>query len=866
MKKFLIIDGNSIMNRAFYGIKLLTNSEGTYTNAVYGFLNIFFKNFDALNPDYVAVAFDLREPTFRHKRYSEYKAQRKGMPEELFLQMPIIKEVLSAMNVKILELPGYEADDIIGTIAKRCNDSGIECDIVTGDKDDLQLATKTTKIYLTVTSKGTTTTDVFDEDAVFDKYGVTPKEFIDVKGLMGDSSDNIPGVSGIGEKTAFSLINQYKSIDGVYENLETAKIGPSAKNKLLEGRDMAYLSKELATIDLESPVSETLEDCEVKEYDNSKLKDIFTRLEFKSFIERLKVEKNENEECECANLLTGEKEIKEALSGLSHFIYYIFSSEKNIDAIAFQGKDKVYYTEEDISLFKEIFENENIEKISHGIKEDFVLLSKKNILIKNYTFDPEIGGYILDPTASDYKLSRLCLSYLSRLSEEIEDSKKGYFIKEAEDKLKVAGEVIKNIADLKNVILQKIEENNQEFLLNEVEIPLIEVLSDMEIRGFYVDKEELKHYGEELDIRIKSLEDSIYFMAGEEFNINSPKQMGIVLFEHLSLPVIKKTKTGYSTDAEVLGELSDKYPIVEAILEYRQLSKLKGTYVDGMLPLIDDEGKIHSTFNQTVTATGRISSTEPNLQNIPVRMDEGRKLRKMFKAENEERILLDADYSQIELRVLAHLSGDEAMQKAFNDSKDIHRMCASEIFGVSEEEVTESMRRSAKAVNFGIVYGISEFGLAKDIHVTRAEAKRYMEAYFNTYPKIKEFMDRTVDATKKTGFVTTMFGRRRYIPEILASNFVQRSFGERAAMNAPVQGTAADIIKIAMVKVYKALLKETKSAHLLLQVHDELIVSVNKEEAELAEEILIREMENAAKLSVPLVADGNRGFSWYDAK
>ncbi len=866
MKKFLIIDGNSIMNRAFYGIKLLTNSEGIYTNAVYGFLNIFFKNIDAINPDYVAVAFDLREPTFRHKRYLEYKAQRKGMPEELFSQMPIIKEVLSAMNVKILELPGFEADDIIGTMAKRCNDSEIECNILTGDKDDLQLATKTTKIYLTVTSKGTTTTEVYDEDAVFAKYNVTPKEFIDVKGLMGDASDNIPGVSGIGEKTAFSLISQYKSIDGVYENLDTAKLGPSAKNKLMEGRDMAYLSKELATINVESPVEETIEDCAAGPYDNQKLKEIFTRLEFKSFIERLNVEKNENEECESAVILKDEKEIKEALLGLSEFIYYIFTSDKNIDAIAFSGKDKTFYTEEDISLFKEIFENEKIPKISHGIKDDFVLLAEKGILIKNYTFDSEIGGYILDPTASDYKLSRLCLAYLSRLSEEIEDAKKGYFIKEAEDKLKVAGEVIKNIADLKSVITEKIKENNQEFLLNEVEIPLIEVLADMEIRGFQVDKNELIRYGEELDIRIKSLEDSIYFMAGENFNINSPKQMGVVLFEHLGLPVIKKTKTGYSTDAEVLGELSEKYPIVEAILEYRQLTKLKGTYVDGMLPLIDDEGKIHSTFNQTVTATGRISSTEPNLQNIPVRMEEGRKLRKMFTAESEERILLDADYSQIELRVLAHLSGDSAMQKAFNDKKDIHRMCASEIFSVPEDEVTDSMRRSAKAVNFGIVYGISEFGLAKDIHVTRAEAKRYMEAYFNTYPKIKEFMDSTVESTKKTGFVTTMFGRRRYIPEILSSNFIQRSFGERAAMNAPVQGTAADIIKIAMVRVYKALLKETKSARLLLQVHDELIVSVNKEEADMAEEILIREMENAAKLSVPLTADGNRGFSWYDAK
>ncbi len=865
MKKFLIIDGNSIMNRAFYGIKLLTNSEGVYTNAVYGFLNIFFKNLDAVKPDFVAVAFDLKAPTFRHERYSEYKAQRKGMPEELFLQMPIIKEVLSAMNVKILELTGFEADDIIGTIAKRCDDKGIECNIVTGDKDDLQLATKTTKIHLTVTSKGTTTTDIYDEDAVFAKYNVTPKEFIDVKGLMGDTSDNIPGVPGIGEKTAFSLISEYKSIDKVYENLDAAKLGPSAKEKLKKGKDLAYLSKELATIDLNSPVAETIEECEALPYDNERLKEIFTRLEFKSFLERLNVAKSD-EAIESAVLLESEKDVKEALLGLSEFYYYIFSNDKKIDAIAFKGKDKTYYKEGDISLFKEIFEDNKVSKISHKIKDDIVLLHKEGINLKNYTFDTEIGGYILDPTASDYKLSRLSLAYLSRLTNEVEDGKKGYFICDDENKLKVAGEVARSIFDLKEVITSKIKENGQEFLLNEVEIPLIEVLADMEIRGFFVDKEELIRYGRELDIRIKSLEDSIYFMAGEEFNINSPKQMGVVLFEHLSLPVIKKTKTGYSTDAEVLGELADKYPIVEAILEYRQLTKLKGTYVDGMLPLIDDEGKIHSTFNQTVTSTGRISSTEPNLQNIPVRMDEGRKLRKMFMAEDEDRILLDADYSQIELRVLAHLSGDTAMKKAFSDKKDIHRMCASEIFNVPEDEVTESMRRSAKAVNFGIVYGISEFGLAKDIHVTRAEAKRYMEAYFNTYPKIKEFMDNTVASAKKTGFVTTMFGRRRYIPEILSGNFNQRSFGERAAMNAPVQGTAADIIKIAMVKVYKALSEQTKSAYLLLQVHDELIVSVKKEEAKLAEEILVREMENAAKLTVPLLAEAGCGFSWYEAK
>lgn len=865
MKKFLIVDGNSIMNRAFYGIKLLTNSEGLYTNAVYGFLNILFKNMDAINPDYVAVAFDLKAPTFRHKRYAEYKAQRKGMPEELFVQMPVIKEVLSAMNIAILEKEGYEADDIIGTMAKRCEDSGIECDILTGDKDDLQLASNTTKVYLTVTSKGQTTTDIYDGAAVFDKYGVTPKEFIDVKGLMGDTSDNIPGVPGIGEKTAFALISEYKSIDAVYENLDTAKLGPSAKQKLRDGKDLAYLSKELATIDTESPVEEQLSDCETKDYNGEELVKLFTRLEFKSFIGRVKVEENTASDTPEAKEIKDENELRELLSDVKEFYTYIFKKDGKIDAVCFKIGDNAYYTELPVSCFKEIFENENIKKISHGIKEDIVLLAKEGIEYKNFFFDAEIGAYILDPTASDYKLSRLSMAYLSRLAEDFED-KKAPCIKEREDKLKIAGEVAASVYELFSVIEGKIKENNQEFLLYDVEMPLSGVLADMEIRGFSVDKEMLEEYGKELDLRIKSLEDSIYFMAGEEFNINSPKQLGVVLFEHLSLPVVKKTKTGYSTDAEVLSELSEKFPIVESILEYRQMAKLKGTYVDGMLPLIDEDGKIHSTFNQTVTATGRISSTEPNLQNIPVRMEEGRRLRKMFTSGSEERILLDADYSQIELRVLSHLSGDEAMQKAFIDGTDIHRRCASEIFGVPENEVTDSMRRRAKAVNFGIVYGISEFGLAKDIHVTRAEAKRYMEAYFATYPKIKEFMDNTVADAKKDGIVKTMFGRRRYIPEILAGNFNTRSFGERAAMNTPVQGTAADIIKIAMVKVSKALKEELSDSHLILQVHDELIVSAPLSEADKAEEILVREMENAAKIAVPLVADANRGFSWYDAK
>lgn len=865
MEKFFLVDGNSIMNRAFYGIRLLTNKEGLYTNAVYGFLNIFFKNFDEIKPDYAAVAFDLKAPTFRHIKYSEYKAQRKKMPEELAIQMPVIKEILNAMNIPVLELEGYEADDIIGTVAKRCSKAGIECDILTGDKDDLQLATDTTKIYLTVTAKGVTDTTVYDENAVKEKYKVTPNEFIDVKGLMGDASDNIPGVSGIGEKTAFSLIQEYKSLEALYENLDNAKIGPAAKRKLMEGKDSAYLSRELATIDTDSPIEKQVNECLVKEWDEEKLKEIFTHLEFKSFLKRLTVKKEDDEKEAVA--VTSEEEFKKLTDNAEEFIYYIFyTKEGSFEAAAFILGENTYYTETEFDALFDVLSNPGIRKISHGVKEDIYFSHKKGREYRNYVFDTEVGAYVIDPTSSDYSIAKTTLLYLEKDIPDVSAYKKGESLKNDPDKMKIASKISKAVRDLYVKLNELIRANSQEHLMDDIELPLIEVLAAMQTEGFRVDTKSLEEYGKELDVRIESLKDTITFMAGEEFNINSPKQLGTVLFEHMGLPVIKKTKSGYSTDAEVLSLLSEKYEIVDCILKYRQLAKLKGTYVDGMLPLIESDGKIHSTFNQTATATGRISSNDPNLQNIPVRMEEGRKLRKMFTAENEDRILVDADYSQIELRVLAHMSGDEAMIKAFAGDEDIHKKTASEVFGVDEKSVTEDMRRRAKAVNFGIVYGISDFGLAKDIGISRAEAKRYIEAYFKTYPGVKKFLDETVKNAKEKGVVTTLYNRRRPIIELTSSNYNVRSFGERAAMNTPVQGTAADIIKIAMIKVFKALKKETESAKLILQVHDELIVSCNKDEEEKVKKILEREMSDAAKLSVPLTAEAKSGISWYDAK
>ncbi len=848
MKKLLIFDGNSIINRAFYGIKMLSNSKGLFTNGIYGFLNIYFKFIEEEKPDYIAVAFDLRAKTFRHKMYDGYKAQRKGMPEELAQQMPFLKEILKAMNVTILEKEGFEADDIIGTVSKKCEEENMLCRIVTGDKDDLQLASENTVVKLIVTKMGRTETTDFDSKAVFEKYGVTPEEFISVKALMGDNSDNIPGVPGIGEKGAFELIKEFKNLDNLYANIESLK--GAKKTKIEEGKDLAYLSYTLSEIVTTVPLETDISQMTVNEYNQKKLYEILDELELKSIIERTGVEKQ------------SEQLVFETLEATKNDFYsdefiYMMDFDDELKEIVFYKNGKIYYkifenafeTMEYTQVLKDIFENETIMKISHGIKKDIVFLNNNfDIDYKGHYFDTEIASYILEPTKNEYILSDLSEEYLG---------------KSVTDKQNSVG----ILQELKDVLDSKIKENAQDKLLYEVEFPLIKVLASMEIEGFKVDRDKLHEFSEFLAQRISVLEESIYEIAGEKFNINSPKQLGVILFEKLSLPVVKKTKTGYSTNAEVLEKLADKHDIINFIMEYRTLSKLKSTYADSLYDVINPQtGKINSSFNQTITATGRISSTEPNLQNIPVRTEIGREIRKMFISSDEEHILVDADYSQIELRVLASISGDENMQEAFVSGVDIHKMTASKAFNIPFDMVTSVLRSRAKAVNFGIVYGISEFSLAQDIKVTRKEAAKYIEDYFATYPNVKTYLDSAVSYARENGFVKTPLNRRRYIPEIKASNFNLRSFGERVAMNAPIQGYAADIIKIAMVKVHNRLERENLKSKLILQVHDELIIDALKIEEEQVKKILKEEMENAVKLSVPLAVDMSSGNSWFETK
>ena len=881
MKNLLIIDGNSIVNRAFYGIKLLTNKFGLFTNGIYGFLKIMFKHIDELNPDYICVAFDLKAPTFRHKMYGEYKAQRKGMPEELRVQMPVLKEVLQAMNIAILEKEGYEADDIIGTVSRICDEEEIKCHILTGDKDDLQLASQNTDILLTITRMGNTTVTVYDANEVLNAFGVTPKEFIDVKGLMGDTSDNVPGVKGIGEKTAFSYIQKFKSIENLYENLDDEIVKKAARQKLEDGKEMAFLSKKLCTIHRFVPIDEKIDDFKRKEYNIPRLTELFINLEFNAFLKELQISngsENKKNNCEI-EILNDEAALINALSLIKEeFVYRIYSLNKTLAAIGFMADKKVYYAKNEIigketqKMLKSIFENEKTVKISNFIKEDMLLLDSMGIELSNSYFDVGIAGYVISPSKSSYHTASLALDFLS---DAIPDEKETFGSgKEKKDILSaektavsdfVAGEIC-SIAKLKAYEEEKIEADGQTMLLNAIEMPLVRVLADMEKEGFKIDKESLKDFTDGLSLKIEEYEKDIYSLAGEEFNINSTKQLGVILFEKLGLKIIKKTKTGYSTDAAVLEKLNGAHPIIEKIIEYRHLAKLKSTYGDGLLAVINEEtGKIHSSFNQTVTTTGRISSTEPNLQNIPMRREEGREIRKMFVPSGADNILIDADYSQIELRILAHISGDEAMQEAFKSGEDIHASTASRVFGVEKKEVTPLLRSRAKAVNFGIVYGMGDYSLSQDLHISVKEAKAYIESYFEKYAKVKKYLDTCVANAKETGYVTTLFGRRRYIPEINAANFMQRSFGERVAMNTPIQGTAADIIKIAMVNVHKELKNAGLKAKLILQVHDELIIEAPKSEAQKAKEILEKCMSEAADLSVPLVTDAALGESWYEA-
>lgn len=841
MEKLLLLDGNSIINRAFYGIRLLTNSEGLYTNAVYGFLNILFKYADEERPDYICVAFDLPSPTFRHKQYEKYKENRKGMPEELAQQMPLLKEVLSAMNINMLSLDGYEADDIIGTASDYCDRNNKECVILTGDKDDLQLATEKTKIKLVTTRSGNTDTTDYYEDTVKEKYGVTPKEFIDVKGLMGDPSDNIPGVKGIGEKTAFDLIQRYHSIEEIYENLDTLDIKDSVRKKLTEGKEIAYLSKQLSTIDKNVPIEFNIDDCAQREYDTDKLIPLLKRLNFNSFIQRLKLEESPPKQLEFDTVEIGDiDDVKSKVRETGLMYYYIENESLAISTC----ESDITVLNVKPSEFADIFSDKSIKKIGHDMKNDIA-----NLDINNIYFDTFIASYIVSPSRSSYKIAELTLEYL------------GY------DTPNQPQKILSSIVALHKFLDNKIKECNQQELFFEIEMPLITVLADMQKTGIAVDKNMLFEFSDMLKKKIDELTSKIYSHSGCEFNINSPKQLGEILFEKLKLPVIKKTKTGYSTNVEVLEKLQGSHEIIDLLMEFRHIVKLKSTYADGLMNVINNEtGRIHSSFNQTVTVTGRISSTEPNLQNIPIRTELGREIRKMFIADGEDFVLVDADYSQIELRVLAHIANDENMINAFKNKIDIHTQTASQVFGVPLNEVTNEMRSRAKAVNFGIVYGIGDYSLSQDLGITRAEAKKYIDNYLATFSGVRQYMSSIIEKGKEDGYVTTLLNRRRYLPELKTGNFITRSYGERIALNTPIQGSAADIIKIAMVRVHNRLKSENLRSRMILQVHDELIIETHKDELDKVKDILKFEMEGALKLAIPLQADMSTGKTWYDAK
>lgn len=906
MSRLLLVDGNSIMNRAFYGImgsKMLMTADGTYTNAVYGFLAILFKIEEDLNPDYIAVAFDLKAPTARHKMYEGYKATRHGMPEELAQQMPIIKEILRNMNITIIEKEGYEADDVLGTLSKRGEKEGAEVTILSGDRDTFQLTSDHITVRIPRTKAGKTEVEDFDRNKVLEVYGLEPEKLIEVKGLQGDTSDNIPGVPGVGEKTALSIVKEYGSIENLYKEIEEGRalsIKGKTREKIIENKDLAYLSKELGTININVPIEEDLEAFARKEWNKEAVLEKFKELKFNRYIERFNLNnlatnetnnKETKELFEIIELGNESKEIQELINNIKEnkeIVYYLDKVQANnnniikkeIEAISIILENKVYYINNvNIQEFKEIFESNEIKKVSYKLKEDFCILKQHEINMHNLNFDVEIAAYLLNQAASKYIIEALANDYLGLDKneymskngvEEKQDKQINLFdtnIEQKEDSKKYEVSFITYvIKELKILLTQKLEEQNSMQLFENIEMPLAEVLAKIQYEGMYIDKQELISFGEELKAGIEELTKQIYELAGEEFNINSTQQLGNILFEKLNLTTSKKTKKGYSTDVDALEKIRREHPIVEKILEYRSLMKLNSTYVEGMLPYINEKTKrIHSYFHQTVTATGRISSTEPNLQNIPTRIELGKRLRKVFKPK-EGYVFIDADYSQIELRVLAHISQDEHMLEAFKNGEDIHKQAASKVLGIPIEEVTKEQRSSAKAVNFGIVYGISDFGLAEQLGIPRKEAKKYIEQYLEKYSGIDKFMKQVVEEAKEKGYVETLFNRRRYIPELSSNNYMVRQFGARAAMNTPIQGTAADIMKLAMVNLNKALEETNLDAKIILQVHDELILEVSEKDKAQAKELLKNCMENAVKLTVPLEVEVSEATNWYECK
>ncbi|MEA4815405.1 MAG: DNA polymerase I [Lachnospiraceae bacterium] len=881
-EKIMLIDGNSIVNRAFYGVPLLTNSKGVYTNAVYGFLNILFKLIEEEKPSYIAVAFDLAAPTFRHKMYSDYKGTRKGMPNELGQQMPVLKEVLSLMDIYECSLEGYEADDILGTLSEEAYNSGILPVIVSGDRDLLQLATDEIKVRIPKTKGGRTETEDYYAKDVIEKYNVTPIEFIDLKALMGDASDNIPGVKGIGEKTASKIIGEYKTIEAAIENAD--KIMPkSAGAKIAEFKDDAILSKKLATIKKDVPLEFDFSDMGNMSMANPKAYEILKELEFNSLLKLFDnpiIERGSSNKYKTVKNLSDVPDILKACKN-KETAYTLFEENGEIFGLAFYNAEigGVFVSAGDflvsdiVSAFKSFFEDGDYIKITHDTKRDIAILRLYGIEMSKVSFDIEIAAYVINPTAERYSFDIIAKEYLNEMvssEEEVLGKGKGKASYASLEEEKLAGYCVGQaeiIYRAKSVMSERISSLGQDKLFYDIEMPLVYVLADMEKYGIKIDKEALIEYQGMLSVKIDDITKEIYELSGEEFNINSPKQLGVILFEKLGIKGSKKTKTGFSTAAEVLEKLKYDYPIVDKILTYRQFAKLKSTYADGLLSVMDPKtNRVYSTFNQTITATGRISSTEPNLQNIPIRLELGRELRRVFVPENEDYVFADADYSQIELRVLAHISGDENLIKAFFENQDIHRLTASQVLNIPFEDVTPAQRNAAKAINFGIVYGIGPFSLSQDLGITMREAERYIKSYFAKYPKIKEYMDKTIKDAQETGFVLTMMGRRRIVPEINSNNFNIRGFGERIAMNTPIQGSAADIIKIAMVRVSESLKKSDLKSRLILQVHDELLIEALKSEIEEVKKILKHEMENAVSMKVPLIADVHTGASWFELK
>ena len=898
MDKLAVIDGNSILNRAFYGImgsKMLQTEDGTYTNAVYGFLNIVFKLIKDIEPEYLVVAFDLKAPTKRHKMYDGYKATRKGMPEELAMQMPIIKDVLKAMNIEVITKEGYEADDILGTLAKYAESEGLEVTLLTGDRDSFQLASDFTTIRIPRTKQGKTEIDNFNREKILETYGLEPKQLIDVKGLQGDTSDNIPGVPGIGEKTALNLIQTYESIDNLYAKLEAGEASVKGKQKenLENNKDLAYLSKELGTIDVDAPIEKDLNKFLLQEWNKEEVYNLFKKLRFSKFIERFELSgdnakevKNEEKfEIKEVSFL----EISKEIINQKIFNYYLEKKESLNQSLPIKKEIKNIYIslgnvcnvvdfEENKDEIRKILENEEILKCGHDIKEDYILFKQYGINPVNMMFDSMIAGYVINSITNLYSLEALSNQYLSIDIDEFTKSLGGEKTEEQinlfdslepkdEKNYDVRCAIYAHIIEkLKAILEEEMKKSDSYKLFLEIEMPLVEVLAEMQLEGIYIDKKELVEFGDELKSRLEELRKSIYEKAGEEFNINSTKQLGEILFEKLKLTVIKKNKSGYSTDVEVLEKLKFEHPIIEDLLEYRQLTKLNSTYVEGMKPYINPKTKrIHSFFHQTITATGRISSSDPNLQNIPTRTEMGKMFRKVFKSV-PGKCFIDADYSQIELRVLAHISKDESMIEAFNNEEDIHAWTASKVFEVPLEEVSKELRSKAKAVNFGIVYGISDFGLAEQLNISRKQAKQDIEQYLDKYYGIKQFMTDIVEEAKEKGYVETLFNRRRYIPELKSNNYMVRKFGDRVAMNTPIQGTAADIMKIAMINVYNELKNKGLKSRIVLQIHDELLIETLEEEKEIVQKLFKENMENVISLLVPLKVEEEIGYNWYEVK